>query len=169
VDAKDRYSRGHLERVAQYCVTIAETLNLSQEDVILLRDAARLHDVGKIGVPDELLMKPAPLEDSEMEIMKKHSEIGESIIKPVGSLRPLCDIVRHHHEKLDGSGYPDGLKGDQITLLARISAVADIFDALTTDRPYRKRFSFDEALQEMRAMKGQIDQEIVESLAATVK
>ncbi|MFA5088696.1 MAG: HD domain-containing phosphohydrolase [Candidatus Omnitrophota bacterium] len=167
VDAKDKYSRGHLDRVASYCVKIAEKLKLSQDDITVLRDAARLHDVGKIGIPDEILMKPAPLSDKEMEMMKKHAEIGESIIKPVHSLRSLCDIVRHHHEKLDGSGYPDGLQGDQIALLVRISVVADIFDALTTDRPYRKRYPAQEALNQLRAMKDKIDQDIVEALSQT--
>lgn len=168
VDAKDRYSRGHLDRVANYVVRIAKKLHLGEDDIRTLRNAARLHDVGKIGIPDEVLTKPAALTAQEMDLMKKHPEIGESIIRPIRFLRTLCDIVRHHHEKLDGSGYPDGLKGDQISTLVRITTVADIFDALTTDRPYRKRYSFEEACRILRDMKGQIDQDIVEAFLSTL-
>ena len=122
--------------------------------------------VGKIGIPDEVLLKPSHLTTPEMDMMKKHTEIGESIIRPIGSLRHLCDIIRHHHEKLDGSGYPDGLKGDEISLLVRITTVADIYDALTTDRPYRVKFSFAESHKILRSMKDQLDQSVVEALIA---
>ena len=169
VDAKDKYSRGHLDRVAKYVVQIGEALKLSRQEITLLRDAARLHDVGKIGVPDEILLKPAPLTTAEMDIMKKHPEVGESIIKPIRSLRVLCDIIRHHHEKLNGNGYPDGLKGSEISHLVRITTVADIFDALTTDRPYRSRFSVEEAFKELRKMKEEVDQNIVEIFIKTLK
>ncbi len=173
VDAKDTYSRGHLDRVAYYSVMIARQLRLGDDDVKVLRDAARLHDIGKIGVTDMVLLKPGPLNDEEWEMMKKHPEIGEGIIKPIHSLRNLCDIVRHHHEKLDGSGYPDGLKGDEIKFLVRILTVADIFDALTTDRPYRKAFTMEKAIEELRRMKGKLDMTIVEAfveaLAASLK
>jgi HD-GYP domain-containing protein (c-di-GMP phosphodiesterase class II) len=167
VDAKDKYSRGHLDRVAGYVVRIAEKLGLDEKQKKVLRDAARLHDVGKIGVPDEILTKPGKLADHEIDMMKKHPEIGESIVRPIRSLRDLCDIIRHHHEKLDGSGYPDGLKGDEITLLVRITAVADIFDALTTDRPYRGKFSQEQAFKELRLMQGKLDQNIVEQFIET--
>jgi len=167
VDAKDRYSRGHLDRVANYVVRIAQKMNLGGESIKTLRDAAKLHDVGKIGVPDEVLMKSSPLTPDEMVIMKKHTEIGETIIKPIRQLRNLCDIVRHHHEKLDGTGYPDGLRSDQISLLVRITTVADIYDALTTDRPYRKRHSFEDACRILRDLKGQIDQSVVEAFLST--
>jgi HD-GYP domain-containing protein (c-di-GMP phosphodiesterase class II) len=168
VDAKDTYSRGHLDRVAYYSVMIARQLQLSDEDIKVLRDAARLHDIGKIGVTDMVLLKPGPLNDEEWEMMKKHPEIGEGIIKPIHSLRNLCDIVRHHHEKLDGSGYPDGLKGDEITPLVRILTVADIFDALTTDRPYRKAFTMEKAIEELRRMKGKLDMTVVEAFVAAL-
>ncbi len=164
VDAKDPYSRGHLDRVAQYSVMIADQLKLSSAEIKTLRDAARLHDIGKIGVTDMVLLKPGPLNDEEWEMMKKHPEIGEGIIKPIQSLRNLCDIVRHHHEKLDGSGYPDGLKGDEITLLVRILTVADIFDALTTDRPYRKGFTYEKAIEELHKMQGKVDMRFVQAL-----
>lgn len=169
VDAKDTYSRGHLDRVAQYSVLIANQLKMSSAEIKTLRDAARLHDIGKIGVTDMVLLKPGPLNDEEWEMMKKHPEIGEGIIKPIQSLRNLCDIVRHHHEKLDGSGYPDGLKGDEITLLVRILTVADIFDALTTDRPYRKGFTYDKAVEELHKMEGKIDLRFVVALEEALK
>ncbi len=168
VDAKDPYSRGHLDRVAHYSVMIATQLNLGKEDVKMLRDAARLHDIGKIGVTDMVLLKPGPLNDEEWEMMKKHPEIGEGIIKPIQSLKNLCDIVRHHHEKLDGSGYPDGLKADEIKHLVRILTVADIYDALTTDRPYRKAFTKEKAVEELRSMKGKLDMSIVESFVEAI-
>jgi len=164
VEAKDVYSRGHLDRVAEYATKIAQKLHLSNEQLSVLRDAARLHDVGKIGVYDDVLRKPGKLTAQEREMIVKHPAIGESIIKPIRSLRPLCDVVRHHHERLDGSGYPDGLKGDQISLLARILAVADIYDALTTDRPYRKGSSPQEAKNILRGMQGEIDMDIVNIL-----
>ncbi len=168
VEAKDDYSRGHLDRVGQYAVSIAQYIGLPPGEVGDLRDAARIHDVGKIGIMDEILIKPAPLNDQEWLIMKRHPEIGEGIIRPISSLQPLCDMVRHHHEKLDGTGYPDGLKGDQITLPVRILAIADIYDALTSDRPYRKALPYSEAMRTLRDMKDKIDQKIVDSLEKIV-
>ncbi|MBI5150896.1 MAG: HD domain-containing protein [Candidatus Omnitrophica bacterium] len=165
VDAKDKYSRGHLDRVADTCVLIARKLGLDAGDIQTLRDAARLHDLGKIGIPDEVLQKKGPLTEQDWELMKKHPEIGESIIKPIRSLSNLCDIVRHHHEKLDGSGYPDGLKADQISPLVRITTISDIYDALTSDRPYRSRMTVAQACAELRKMGGKLDQDIVEVFA----
>lgn len=168
VDAKDKYSRGHLDRVARYCVQIADKMGLDEAEIQTLRDAARLHDLGKIGIPDEVLGKKGPLTDQEKDLMKKHPEIGESIIKPIRSLSHLCDIIRHHHEKLDGSGYPDGLRGDEITPLVRIITIADIYDALTTDRPYRDRFSREKACAVLRERKGELDPDIVEVFIETL-
>ncbi len=168
VEAKDHYSRGHLDRVSDYAIRIARKFNLSEEDMKVLRDGARLHDLGKIGILDEILKKPDQLNPQEWEMMKKHTVIGEGIIKPIRSLSKLCDIVRHHHEKLDGSGYPDGLKGDEISLLSRILCVADIFDALTTNRPYRKAFTSEEAKQELIKMKGKLDPKVVDALLQTL-
>jgi len=169
VDAKDKYSRGHLDRVAHYCVMLAQKCGLNDEDKKILRDAARLHDIGKIGIPDEVLRKNGPLTDEEWGMMMKHPEIGESIIKPIRSLNHLCDIVRHHHEKLDGSGYPDGLKGDQIAKLVRITTIADIYDAVTTNRPYRSFMSKEEAISELRKMGDKLDQELVELFIETLE
>jgi HD-GYP domain-containing protein (c-di-GMP phosphodiesterase class II) len=162
VDAKDRYSRGHLDRVADYAIFIGNKLGLDDNDIKTLGDAARMHDLGKIGIPDDVLRKEGPLTDQEWVLMRKHPEIGESIIKPVHSLQHLCDLIRHHHEKLDGSGYPDGLSGDEISPLVRILVIADIYDALTTDRSYRAKMSPKEAGEILRKMQNQLDQEIVE-------
>ena len=169
VEAKDPYSRGHSDRVAKFVVQIGKHLNLSPEDLHILRDAAKLHDLGKIGVIDKVLKKEGPLTEQEMAMMRKHSEIGEGIIKPIRSLRNLCDLVRHHHEKLNGNGYPDGIKGEEIHRLVRILTVADIYDALTSTRSYRSAFTADKAFEELRKMKDQVDQEIVEAFAATFK
>lgn len=168
VDAKDKYSRGHLDRVATYVVQIAEKLGLGDEDIKTLRDAARLHDLGKIGIPDSCLKKEGPLSEDEWSLMKKHPEMGESIIKPISTLNHLCDIIRHHHEKLDGSGYPDGLKGKEISQLVRITTVADIYDALTTNRSYRSSMTPEKAIEVMRDMKDQLDQSIVEAFVTTL-
>ena len=164
VEAKDPYSRGHLDRVANWVLKIGQKLNLSEDELKILRDAARLHDIGKIGVLDDVLKKAGSFTPQEREMMQKHVEIGEGIIKPISSLRPLCDIIRHHHEFLDGTGYPDGLKGGEISQLTRVLTVADIFDALTTDRPYRRAFSVAEAKEILREMKDKLDQDIVKIL-----
>lgn len=169
VEAKDQYSRGHSDRVANFCVEIGKEMNLSQEDISILRDAAKLHDIGKIGISDDVLMKHGPLDVQERAMMNRHPEIGEGIIKPIRSLRNLCDIVRHHHEKLDGTGYPDGLKGHQILTLARILAVADIYDALTTNRPYRGAYTHEKAIEKMREMKDKIDQKVVDAFVRIKK
>jgi HD-GYP domain-containing protein (c-di-GMP phosphodiesterase class II) len=168
VEAKDPYSRGHLDRVANIALQIADAMDLPKEDVIALRDAAKLHDLGKIGVVDEVLTKAGPLTRDEKLVMQRHPEIGESIIKPISSLNNLCDMIRHHHERLDGSGYPDGLQGDEIHLLARVLMVADIFDAITSDRPYHKALTSAGAIRELRLMGGKIDQHIVDVLEKVV-
>jgi HD-GYP domain-containing protein (c-di-GMP phosphodiesterase class II) len=164
VDAKDKYGQGHLNRVSSYALMIGKSLGLDDEDLNTLRDAARLHDLGKIGIPDEILKKDSNLTDEEWVIMRRHPEIGESIIRPVRSLQHLCDLIRHHHEKLDGSRYPDGLKGEEISPLVRILSVADVYDALTTERPYRPKQSKQEALSVLRSMKDHLDQDIVNIL-----
>ena len=162
VDAKDKYSRGHLDRVADYSILIGRNLGLDDADLKTLRDGARLHDLGKLGIPDQILLKEDTLTDEEWVIMRRHPEIGESIIKPVRSLHHLCDLIRHHHEKIDGTGYPDRLKAEEISPLVRILSVADVYDALTTERPYRSKKSKQEAAHILRSMKNELDQDIVE-------
>jgi len=169
VEAKDPYSRGHSERVARFSVGIGKQFNLNAGDLNLLRDASKLHDLGKIGVTDAVLKKEGPLTTDEMEMMKRHSEIGEGIIKPIRSLKNLCDPIRHHHEKLDGTGYPDRLKGNDITFLTRILTVADIYDALTSERSYRPSFTSQKAFEELRKMKDQVDQRVVDALAVIIQ
>lgn len=168
VEAKDPYSRGHLDRVATIATQLGNVMDISKDDILALRDAAKLHDIGKIGVLDDVLSKPGPLNREETMVMQKHPVIGESIIKPIHSLHNLCDMIRHHHEKLDGTGYPDGLTADQISSLVRILTIADIYDALTSDRPYRKGMTRAAALDELRSMKEKVDQSIVNVLEKVV-
>ena len=166
VEAKDPYSRGHSERVGKYAEKIAQKLNLSEETREILRDAARLHDIGKIGIEDKILKKEGELSLEEKEVIRKHPIIGENILKPLKSFSRLLEPIRHHHEFLDGSGYPDGLKEGQIPLITRILTVADIFDALTTSRPYRDALSYEEAkkILENYVEEGKIDKKVVEVL-----
>ncbi len=169
VEARDAYSRGHSDRVAKYAVMIAKKIGLDEETIKMIQDAAELHDVGKIGIEDEILRKPGVLTKEEMTIMRKHPVIGESIVKPIRSLTNLCGLIRHHHEFLDGSGYPDGLKGDGVPVGARILAVADAYDAMTTDRPYRKARTQDEAFLELkRFAPSHYDVSIVEAFINTL-
>lgn len=163
VEAKDPYSRGHSDRVSQYVMKLGERMNLDDSMMKLLRDGAVLHDLGKIGIKDEILLKKTFLTPEEKKIMDDHVIIGENIMKPVRSLSALCDLVRHHQERYDGKGYPDNLKGEEISLAARILKVADAFDAMTTDRPYRKAMSFEEAKQELKRHSGtEFDGKIVD-------
>jgi len=150
VEARDPYNRGHSDRVSRYSVKIAHKLGLEPDLIKDIKDAAELHDVGKIGISDAILKKPTALNEEEMQVMRNHPIIGEGIVKPVRSLSRLCSIIRHHHEFMDGSGYPDGLKADQVPLGSKILLVADSFDAITTDRPYCKALSFETAKEELK-------------------
>jgi HD-GYP domain-containing protein (c-di-GMP phosphodiesterase class II) len=165
VEARDTYSRGHLDRVSQYAINTAQKLSLDEHLIKDIKAAAELHDVGKIGISDDILKKASSLTGEETKIMRKHPIIGEAIIKPVRRLSSICDIVRHHHEWIDGSGYPDGLKGDDISMGAKILCVVDSFDAMTTDRPYRKALTFDEAKLELKKYIGiRYDVKVVDAL-----
>lgn len=146
VEAKDPYTLGHSERVTQYSITIAEQMGLSEDEIRTIQYSAILHDVGKIGVSGNILNKVGRLSFEEYCAIKQHCVIGENIIKRVDFLQETRPIIRGHQEHFDGSGYPDGLKGEEIPLLARILAVADVFDALITDRPYRKAYSYNDAV-----------------------
>ncbi len=166
VEAKDPYSRGHSERVSEYAVKIAQGLGLGDEDLKTLRDASRLHDIGKIGISDEILRKEGKLNDAERTIMHKHPLIGEGIVKPLRTFNHILNPIKHHHEFLDGSGYPDGLKEQDIPLVTRILTVSDIFDALTTNRPYRKALSVEDVRKELKDMTqaGKIDPAVTGTL-----
>lgn len=154
IDAKDPYTKGHSERVMRFSELIATELRLTEEDVEKLKIAALLHDVGKIGITDSILQKPGILTDDEYQVMKRHPQLGADIMKQIPKLAEVIPGMRFHHESLDGSGYPMGLRGDQIPLPAKIIGVADTFDAMTTDRPYQKSFSMSEALARIRNMAG---------------
>ena len=147
VDSKRNLRNGHSDLLMTYAEQLGRSFSLAEEDLQELRIACWLHDVGKFAVPESILLKPGPLDAHEIQIMREHPIIGEKICAPLKSLRPVLPVIRHHHEKMDGSGYPDGLRGDTIPLKARILQVADIYDALTTDRPYRGALPHDEALK----------------------
>ncbi len=154
VDAKDPYTRGHSYRVARYAGDLARRVELPAEVVDLIYTAATLHDVGKIGVPDAILQKQERLDQDERLVMEEHPALGERIISRVPQLAPTLPAVRHHHERWDGHGYPDKLVGEDIPYLARILSIADTFDAMTSDRPYRKGLPFETALYEIEKMAG---------------
>jgi putative nucleotidyltransferase with HDIG domain len=163
-EAKDRYNKGHMERVLEYGLAIASELdpNLLNDDVLKL--SLLFHDIGKIEVPDYILNKPAKLTPEEYEIIKRHPVAGEEILKPVKFLQEVAKVIRQHQERWDGKGYPDGLKGEEIHLYARIVAVADAFDAMTSDRSYRKAMKVEDAVEEILRNSGtQFDPKIVEA------
>ena len=163
VDAKDSYTKNHSDRVAYYSVLIAKALKLSTEEIEIIRDGALFHDIGKIGIPDSILQKIGPLTDDEYHDIKNHPSIGEHILMPAKIFTNIIPVVKHHHERFDGKGYPSGLSGSDIPLAARIACVADSFDAMTSDRSYRPRFTLYKALKELENCKGtQFDPEIVD-------
>src|SRR3984885_9470972 len=150
IEGKDPYTHGHCERLSDYSVRLGEHLGLSEDQLVALRRAGIVHDVGKIAVPDAILLKPGRLTPDEWTIIREHSVVGERICAPLKSFRFVLPIIRHHHEKLDGSGYPDGLRGEAIPVTARVRQIVDVYDALTPDRPYKKAFSVTDALQTMK-------------------
>jgi len=164
LEVKDPYTHGHSERVKNYSVDLARILRLSDEEVRLMDDICVLHDIGKIGIPENILSKPGPLSKEEWEQVKMHPLIGEKILEDIDFLKPGLTIVRDHHERPDGKGYPNKLKKDEISRMALIVAVADAFDAMTSDRPYRKAFSIDEAIAILKRNKNtQFDSRVVEA------
>jgi putative two-component system response regulator len=149
IEAKDPYTEGHCERISRLSVQFGTELNLGEDQVRALRIAGALHDFGKVIVPDSILLKPGPLSPEEWLIMRQHTEVGERICKPLRSFHLVLPIIRHHHERQDGSGYPDGLSEANVPLLARVMQLVDLYDALTTDRPYRRAISRSSALRRM--------------------
>jgi cyclic di-GMP phosphodiesterase len=150
IEGKDPYTHGHCERLSDYSARLGEHLGLSEDQLVALRRAGIVHDVGKIAVPDAILLKPGSLTADEWKLIREHPVVGERICAPLKSFRFVLPIIRHHHEKLDGSGYPDGLRGEDIPVTARVLQIVDVYDALTTDRPYKKAFSITDALQTMK-------------------
>jgi putative two-component system response regulator len=151
IEARDAYTEGHCERLAAYATMLGRSLGLIDEDLLALRRGGFLHDIGKIGVPDSVLLKRARLSDDEYRIVQQHTVIGERLCGQLRSLERVRPIIRHHHERLDGSGYPDGLRGDAIPLLAQVMNVVDIYDALTTARPYKEALPRARACEELAA------------------
>jgi len=165
LDAGERVPKGHSGRVTEYAMTIGEEMGLPLEDVEQLRFAGLLHDIGKTGLPSELLLKPSKLSEDDLQRVRAHAELGASIVDQIEFLKSLAPVILHHHERWDGSGYPDGLRGTEIPLLARILSVADIFDAMTTKRIFRKGMTYAQARKELQALAGvQVDPAVVEAL-----
>ncbi len=170
IQAKDQYTSGHSTRVSRYALLIAEKLGLSTKERHQLYLAAMLHDIGKIGVPDELLHRPGNLSDEEMERVRNHVQLGASMIEMLGEMHPIVPLIRHHHESWDGTGYPDGMKGEEIPLISRIISVADMYDAMTSDRPYRKRRSHEQAVEEIKRTTGtKVDPRVAEAFLQVLK
>ncbi len=169
IDAKDPYTRGHSERVAFYSTLVAKELGMSEAEIANVHLSGLIHDVGKIGIEDRILRKPAALTDDEYEIMKQHPTKGAQILEAVPKLKALAGPGLQHHENYDGSGYPEGLKGDEIPLLGRMVSVADAFDAMTTDRPYSKAMTFEAAVARLQFLAGKkFDAQCVEAMARAV-
>jgi len=163
LEARDQYTAGHSRRVMEYSQSIGQRMKLDRQDIEDLKKSALLHDIGKIGIPDIILKKQTKLTDEEYAIIKSHTETGSSILKYIKSFKHLVPAVYHHHEQFDGEGYPQGVKGEAIPLHARIIAIADTFDAMTSSRSYRKALSFRTALSELERNKGtQFDPEIAD-------
>ena len=170
LEAKDPYTRGHSERVSRLGRRLAATLDLEAHGVEVVAQAGLLHDLGKIGVPEHVLRKPGRLDTGEWEQMKRHPLIGAGIVAPLEFFGAGALVIRHHHERVDGSGYPDGLRGDDIPIGARVVAVADVFDALTSDRPYRKAMTTAAALEQLGREAGRtLDEDVVAAFIGLVR
>lgn len=171
IEARDAYTQGHCQRLAAYATALGETLGLHDDDLKALHRGGFLHDIGKIAVPDAVLLKPGPLTAEEFEIMKQHPIVGERLCGSLRSLARVRPIIRHHHERLDGGGYPDGLQGDATPLLAQILGIVDLFDAVTTERPYKPTHSVEHALGELaeEVARGWRRPDLVEAFESTVR
>lgn len=163
LDAKDQYTHGHSLRVTVYSLALAKTLNLPDDILEEIETAGLLHDIGKIAIPEKILCKPGKLTDEEYEIIKRHPEMGEKLVNSIEKLKLISNWLKCHHERYDGKGYPDGLSGEQIPISARIISIADTYDAMTSDRSYRKALSHDVAMDEIRRCAGsQFDPNLTE-------
>jgi putative nucleotidyltransferase with HDIG domain len=181
IDLRDEYTGNHTQRVTEYSFLLAQRMELTQEQLNWIRIGTPLHDIGKIGIDDAILRKTEKLTPAEFEIMKKHTTMGAKMLKQVGELAPVIPIVRSHHERWDGRGYPDGLRGEDIPILARIVGVADAFDAMTSNRPYRQAMTADTAFAEIEKQKGKqfdpvaaetflaIRQQVIQAMQAETK
>lgn len=155
LEARDPYTHGHSLRVADFSLMIAQDAGLSASEIETLKHGAALHDIGKIAIRQEVLHKPGRLTDEEFRHIMEHPVVGREILEPLEDFKPMLDVVYYHHERIDGRGYPEGLKGNQIPLLAQIVAVADTYDAMTSDRPYRSGMQPEKAFAVMREVAGQ--------------
>lgn len=170
MDYRDQETEGHSKRVTSLALSLAARLGISEEEITAIRRGALLHDVGKIGIPDSILKKPGPLDEKEWALMKQHPRIAYEMLSRIPYLKDSLDIPLYHHEKWDGTGYPDGLKGDKIPLMARLFSVIDVFDALTSDRPYRKAWDKEKTLRYLREQSGvQFDPSIVEAFISMIE
>lgn len=171
VEAKSPYTHGHSDRVTRYALMLAERVGISGRELELLRRGALLHDVGKICVPDAILNKPGKLTDEEYETIKQHPGQGQAIVEPLQSLAEVLPLIRWHHERPDGRGYPDGLAGDEVPYLVRILSVADVYDALASTRPYRPALPLSVCIEELQrtAHKGGLDPELVRCFCASLR
>ena len=169
ISTKDQYTLVHSERVSEYAVMIGEAFGMSPKDISILQYAGLLHDIGKIEIPQSVLNKIEPLTDEEYRLIRLHPVYSSHILEPLRSMGPLIDYVRHHHERMDGTGYPDGLSGAEISLGARILCVADAFDAMLSERPYKKSRSANEAFAELLRCSDQFDPEVVRKLVSVLK
>jgi putative nucleotidyltransferase with HDIG domain len=166
IDEKDPYTRGHSERVNHYAVLLAKQLGLEKKEIRQVHIASLFHDIGKIGIEDKILRKPAMLTDEEYTVMKQHPEKGAQILAKIKAMHDIIPGMRFHHERWDGTGYPLGLKGEQIPVAARIVAVADAFDAMTTNRPYQKAMPFDKAIERLLELSERVyDRKVVIAFA----
>jgi len=165
IEARDPHTNGHCERLARHAVRLGRTLGLTEDELDALHRGGYLHDVGKVGVPDAVLLKPGPLTADEFDLMRRHPEIGDTLCAPLQSLRSVRPIVLYHHERLDGSGYPEGLRGDDVPLLAQIVGIVDVYDALTSKRPYRGALKAEDAVNHLlkEVERGRFDRRYVEA------
>lgn len=170
IDAKDSYTKGHSEKVAYYSRIMGEELGLSRKQMEALKYASMLHDIGKIGIPDAILNKPGRLNAQEYEIIREHPNLSYYIVKDIDFLKETLDGIRYHHERMDGTGYPEGLKGKEIPLIARILSIADAFDAMTSDRIYSRARTVEMSLAELKKCAGpQFDPELVDSFVQAIE